>query len=172
MTGPGTPPSICANVAGPLEVWLGTGTSNALEFLGYTINGADIEEISFQGEIHSDEAGGEKGPPVDYQIFGTQHRISLELQRYNSIILEKLNLFYNKNDSPAPVVGGLQICGGSSFRVLLCSHDLTTFVRNYPACVIKEPVNKGPIGSQATRARVSFISNAVTGVVPWNTTTS
>ena len=175
---PGTPPSVCANVAGPLEIWVGTGALLALEFLGWTVNGADIEESPFFSPIVSDEYGGDAGPPSDYQLMGTQHRISLEMSKYNETVAAKLNNFYNTvqavTDSLTASVGMLINCNSLTTRLLLVGGPAgsPTFVRNYPAAMIIEPFGRAPIGAQATRARLGFISNAKAGVTPWNTTTS
>lgn len=169
---PGTPPSVCANVATPLEIWVGTGASAALEFLGYTVNGAQIEEIPYFTPIASDEFGGDAGPPADYQLMGTQHRISLELVKYQPTVLAKLEKFYNLSSSPTVGVGLLVGCNSLTTRLLLNSADLTSYVRNYPAALVLDPIEQSPIGAQATRARITFTVNAKTGVQPWNTTTS
>ncbi len=169
---PGTPTEVCAVVATPLEIWVGTGTAHALEFLGRTINGASIEEIPYFGPIASDEYGGDAGPPADYQLFGTQHRISLEMTKFDPTILAKLDSFYNKVGSPTVGVGSLMSCSSLTTRLLMNSANLTTFVRNYPAVLILDPIEWAPIGSQASRARITFTANATTGVTPWNNTTT
>lgn len=168
---PGTPTEVCAYVTGPLEIWLGTGASSALEFLGRTVNGVSIEEHPFITPIHSDENGGDQGPPVDYQIFGSQHRISLEMVKFSASVLAKLEKFYSLvGITGTAVVGSLISCQTATMRVLICSQDTTTFVRNYPNCFMLDPIDLSPLGSQVTRARVNFTHNAKTGVQPWNTT--
>ena len=169
---PGTPTEVCTYVAGALEIWVGTGAS-ALEFLGRTVNGVEIEEHPFIGPIASDESGGDQGPPADYQRFGTQHRLTLEMHKFSAAILAKLDIFYNAVTlAPAAQVGSLLVCGTGTFRLLICTSNLTSFVRNYPVAFILDPISLAPVGSQATRARLTFTANAVGAALPWNVTTS
>ena len=161
------PPSICPTVAGPLQVWVDTGSSNALEFLGWTTNGASIEQTAFQTPVFSDENGGEQGQPVDYQLFGNQHRVSLELSKFQSAVLAKLDARYNPAVDAGDIgVGMLLNCTSGKFRLLLWAPN---FVRNYPNSYVLEPIEQSPIGSQYTRARCSFTCNKIGGVL-FNTT--
>lgn len=170
MTEVANPPAICAVVAGPVQVWVDTGASNALEFLGWSLNGVAIEQLAFHGEIHSDESGGQPGPPVDYQLFGHQHRITMELAKFQDSVLAKLDPRYNPNTSGGNVaVGMLLACASATFRVLLKGPN---FVRNYLSCVIRDPIQLAPVGSQASRARVSFLASTTIGGTMWNTTTT
>lgn len=163
-----TVPATCANVAGPVAVWVDSGVANAVEFLGYTTNGLSIEEQQFQAPVHSDSAGGEQGPPIDYQQFGLQHRIQMEFTQYAETILSKLSLRYNPNIDNANIgVGMLLVCGSGTWRFIFKGPN---FIRNYPICVLEGPIERSPIGSQHTRARISIISNAIAGALPWNTT--
>lgn len=164
---PGSPPAVCANVSGPLEIWVGTGAASALEFLGYSVNGVTIEEIPLLGEVKSDEYGGEQGPPSDYQLFGFQHRVSMELSKFQDAVLAKLTAGYNPAATPG--VGMLLGCLPATTRLLLFGLN---FTRNYPAMLLLEPVERSPIGSQYTRARLNLTCNAKAGVVPWNTVTA
>lgn len=164
-----TAPNICAVVAGPCEVWVDTGTSRALEFLGWSLGGVSIEEVAYHAPIHSDENGGPQGPPADYQLFGHQHRISMELSKFQDAVLAKLDPRYNPSTTEGNIgVGMLLGCATATFRLLLKAPN---FVRNYLATVILEPIELGPVGSQASRARVAFTANVVTGGILWNTTT-
>ncbi len=163
-----TAPNICAVVAGPCEIWVDTGTARALEFLGWSLNGITIEEIAYQTPIHSDENGGDQGPPADYQMFGHRHRILMELSKFQDGVLAKLDQRFNPNASSGSVgVGMLLGCATASFRLLLKAPN---FVRNYLATVILEPIEISPVGSQASRARISFTANVVPGGTLWNTT--
>jgi hypothetical protein len=169
MTNP-NPPTICANVAGPLQIWVDTGAANALEFLGWTTNGASIEQLAFQTPVFSDENGGEQGPPVDYQMFGNQHRVSLELSKFQQSVLTKLDARYNPNTSNGNVgVGMLLGCNSAVFRLLLWAPN---FVRNYVNTVLLEPIEESPIGAQYTRARCSFTCNKNSAGVLFNTTST
>lgn len=171
MTLPAPPTRPCANVAGPVDVYVDTGTSNAMVWLGRTINGVMIEETSFMGEIHDDSYGGEQGPPTDYQRFGGQHRISLEMQLYVDAVLALVEIGYTAAATPA--VGMMVGCQGAAFRVLLLG---TNFTRNYEYgsgagkgnCFLLDPVERSPIGSQASRARLTFTANYLPGALPYD----
>lgn len=163
-----TAPNICAVVAGPCEVWVDTGLDRALEFLGWSLGGVSIEEIAYHAAVHSDENGGEAGPPSDYQLFGHQHRISMELSKFQDDVLGRLDPRYN----PATVIGNVGVgmllgCSTATFRLLLKAPH---FVRNYLATVILDPIALSPVGSQASRARVTFTASVVIGGTLWNTT--
>lgn len=162
-----SPSSGCAFVAGPISVWVDTGSTNALQQLGWTLNGINIEAIGFISPIHSDENGGEQGPPVDYQLMGQQHRITLELSKPVMTVVAALEKFYNPNTSSANVGTGMLLgCSSGTFRLLLMSPTAgATFLRNYISCVILEPIDYSPIGSQATRVRITFTANVVGGVL-------
>jgi hypothetical protein len=163
-----TAPNICAVVAGPCEVWVDTGTARALEFLGWSLSGVTIEEVAYHAPIHSDENGGPLGPPVDYQLFGHQHRIAMELSKFQDLVLARLDPRYHPDTAAGNVgVGMLLGCATATFRLLLKAPN---FVRNYLAAVILDPIELSPVGSQATRARVTFTANVVTGGTLWNTT--
>jgi hypothetical protein len=170
------PPATCANVAGPIQIWVGTGAAFAMEFLGYTINGAEISEQPFMAPLASDDYGGDQGPPADYQLMGTQTRIGLELLKYSPTVAAKLESFYNlvalASVSGTAAVGMLMACTPLTTRVLLLAGTAAapTYVRNYPLALILEPIEYSPIGSQASRLRVNFIVNAKAGVIPWDTT--
>lgn len=165
-----TVPNICAVVAGPCEIWVNTGTTSALEFLGWSLNGVTIQEVAYHAPIHSDENGGTLGPPTDYQLFGHQHRISMELSKFQDAVLARLDPRFNPNATTENVgVGMLLACTTASFRLLLKAPN---FLRNYLSTVILDPIELSPIGSQATRARVTFTASVAIGGTLWNRTTS
>ena len=156
MTDP-APPSICPFVAGPLQIWVDTGASNALEFLGWTAEGVTITERRLTAPVEADEFGGSKGVPVDYQLFGQQHVITAELAKFQPDVLAKLTRGYNPNVAPGNIgVGMLLVCSAATFRVLLFGRS---FVRNYLQTVIEEPIEQSPIGAHYTKARVVFTAD-------------
>lgn len=177
MTNVATPPPVvCAQVAGPLQLWVGTGAVGAAEFLGWSRNGARIEEIPFNAPIFSDDYGGDQGPPSDYQLMGGQHRISFELSKYSPTVLAKLEAFYNQailsSTSATAQVGMLMTCLPLTTRLLLLAGTPTvfTYCRNYPTALIINPIEFEPVGSQATMPRLSFIANYRAGETPYNQT--
>lgn len=175
MTNVASPSTVCSNVAGPVQIWFDTGTGQAMEFYGYSVNGVSIVEQPFMTPIHSDEWGGDAGPPADYQLFGVQHRISIEMQHYDNTKAAKLNKYYNQIALAAASVtaapGLLMKCAPYTFRMLLLAGTAAspTFVRNYGVCTITSPIDLSPVGSQASRLRLEVESNAKAGAIPWNT---
>lgn len=180
MTAPSFPSasSMCPVVAGPVGVWVDTGASNAIAFLGITANGVRITERAFFNEIHADDSGGEKGPPIDRQIMCYEHLIELELVRYIPAVLALVAIRVNPV-IVSPYVGQLLGCSGGNFRVLLYAPS-GGFTRNYETgtgagkgnCTPIEAISYDPVGSQNTIARVTFVANSAAGVVPWDTQTS
>jgi hypothetical protein len=174
-TGRSAPSIPCAVNGGPLQVWVDTASSNGMEFLGYTVNGAEIEETGMLSPIHDDTAGGDQGPPTDFQLMGGEHRISIELMKYQTTVLAKLEAGYNVHQTPS--VGMFLGCGQGLFRCLLYGPN---FTRNYSTsnsagygnCALIEPISRSPVGTQASRARVSFTAPHLAGVQPWNTNLS
>lgn len=159
----------CYNIAGPLQIWGNTGSSGAVEFLGWTRGGIDIQESSFQQELKSDYSGGEQGPPDDYLWLGEMHMISAEMGRYNPGILAKYERRMNAsvtNRIPGTLIG----CVGGQFSVLFLS---TNFGRLYNNVFITEPVSYSPIGATASFPRISFTgigTVANTDYSPWKAT--
>lgn len=168
MADVGSAPSICAVVAGPAALWVNTGSLYAMEFLGWSLNGLTIEELTFMAPIHTDEQGGEQGPPVDYQILGYQHRITAELAKFQDSVLQKLASRFNLNTSASlRGVGMLARCNSAAFRVLIKAPN---FTRNYTSVVMPEPIELSPVGSLATRVRLGFVKDGTVGDTMWDST--
>lgn len=161
----------CVNVAGAVAVWVGTGSSAALEFLGYTVNGVEIEEMPFQSNVPSDLAGGTEGPPVDVQHMGDLHYIRLELGQFNDTILAKIRSRLNGVTEASSITPGTLIaCSGYYYRVLLQGPN---FTRNYLAGIPRGAIRMNA-GTQFSRAMVEFECHRLRSAnyVLWNTTTT
>lgn len=159
----------CNNVAGAVQVWVGTGTSAALEFLGYTINGVEMEELTFMSNVPSDRAGGTEGPPVDVQHMGDLHYIRLELGQFYESILAKIRARLNgATEASSHTPGTLLACGGYYYRLLLWGPNYT---RNYLAAIPRGAIRMNA-GTQFSRAMVEFECHRNSSGVLWNTTTT
>lgn len=149
-----TPSSIpCNNVAGKVQVWVDTGSAYALEFLGYTINGVEIEEVTFMSNVPSDENGGTEGPPNDVQHMGDLHYIRLEMGQFFDSVLAKIRSRLNTASEGTSITPGTLLrCGGYTYRVLLIGPN---YVRNYLACIPRGAIRMNA-GTQFSRAMVEF----------------
>lgn len=161
--------AIQSNVACALLIKVDTGSANALESLGYTIDGANIQERTFNEPIHSDEQGGTAGPPVDIIHHGQIDVITLELTRYDPAVAAKLRLFRGVTAGSGPSAPCSQLFADSgSHRVLLLGSNYT---RNYVRCVLTDS-NISRIGSHASVLRLTFEAYPNGSAVLWNTTIS
>lgn len=142
----------CYQVAGPLQIWGNTGSAGAVEFLGWTRGGIEIQEQSFQAEYRSDYTGGEQSTPGDYEWLGEMHTISAEMALFNPTILAKYERRMNASITNR-VRGTLIGCAGGQFKVLFLSLN---FARLYTRVFISEPVTYAPVGSPASFPRITF----------------
>lgn len=159
----------CFQVAGPLQIWGSTGSSGAMEFLGWTRGGIEIQEQAMFDELRSDYYGGERGVPGDYQFLGEMHSITAELAQFNDAILAKYERRVNAGISTR-TVGSLLSCSGAMWTVLFLSLN---FARMYTRVSVIEPITRAPIGSPATFPRITFTAlpdTAITDGLPYKTT--
>lgn len=75
-------------VPGPVQVFVGTGTSAAWEFLGYSQDGVNLQLVGATEDVMCDVSG----PllPIDVQQMGEQAFISLTLNKYNEPVMQKM----------------------------------------------------------------------------------
>ena len=142
----------CFTVAGPLQIWGNTGSASAVEFLGWTRGGIEIQEQTMMTELKSDLSGGEQGIPQDYEWLGDVHTITAELAQFNPAILAKYERRMKAavtNRVPGTLVG----CAGGMFKVIFLSLN---FSRMYTKVVINEPISYAPIGTAASFPRITF----------------
>ena len=132
-------------------------TANALYEAGYTRNGAEIRVQPFMVDCHSDDRGGEQGPPGEIQHLGTIVHIRAELSRFNngavrggvtqpSVIqaLEALAANWATATNAMGIPGTMCFAEGLTVRVVI---DSPSDPRDYPLCIVRQPVqyNKGTI---------------------------
>lgn len=155
-------------VAGPVLVRTGTGSANALEDLGYSINGIRITEDVFMGDVPGDQNGGDAGPPIDVQYFGQVDRVELELNKYDSAVLAKIAPRLLGGTAGTTGTPGTLIAGGTKyFRLLLTA---TNFTRNYLCAIPRAPIESN-WGTKFSVVRLVFDCHAFNGTL-YNTTTS
>ncbi len=149
----------CANVAGPVDIWVSTGSGGVYEALGRSINGVQISDNPYFVPVHSDTNGGEQGAPVDYQYLGKQGYLSFECAQYDDAIAAKI-----RDRIPVTAtfsVGMLLGCSSAFFKVILYGPNIR---RRYLGAIPIDPIqfNAGAIHS---RSNFGFICNAVGGVI-------
>jgi len=157
----------CFYVTGPLQIWGNTGTAGAMEFLGWTRGGLEIQEQPFISELKSDYSGGEQGPFADIQWLGEVHQLTAELGQYNPAILAKYARRVQAGVA-SRTKGMLIGCSSGYFRVLFLAAN---FARNYTRVFINDPISYAPIGTPATFPRLTFTGledPAIADGGPWN----
>lgn len=161
--------SLAVQVAGAALIQVDTGAAYALEDLGYTANGVDIEQQARWLDVPGDEFGGEAGVPLDAQYMGEMHIIRIDLTKYDPGVVEKLApRLYGGTAGSIGVVGTLALAGSKTFRVLIKSANAP---RNYLRCIPREPIalNKG---SRFSRLQMTFEAHRDGSGVLYNSTIS
>ena len=153
------PTALCFVVAGPLQVWVNTGSGDGtMEFLGWTEGGADIDERVFSSELHSDRVGGQEGAPEDYQLFGSLDDINLPMRKWDSAVMARFQTRLKPGITRS--MGMLLGCSSAFQRVLL--YNATGFIRNYAFVTNMQPITIGPVGSAAMRMGLRVTGNSGT----------
>lgn len=149
-----TAASVCANIAGPLEVWFAIGAPSEAGTglvplqLGWTMSGMNVEADGRFAPIHDDQNGGDQGAPTGYQRLWGNHMLDAEFPRYipaNAAILAAL-----LNPDATSSVGADIVCGTLTFHLWLRGTPAASFSRHYPKCVLVDPIRESPIGSIKT----------------------
>ncbi len=78
------------HVNGVAEIKVGTGSTAALELLGHTVDGVDIDPQIIQYPIFTDAGGGPGGIPASLQDVGEIHTISADVVVYDVAVLAKV----------------------------------------------------------------------------------
>lgn len=129
----------------------------ALESLGYTSNGARIQEEDFYEEVHTDEQGGDAGPPVELIYHGKRVRVTLELAKWDGAVADKLAARVSQTSTtPQPgkqlEAGIPMIASQKAFRLVLKS---SVGSWDLPVAIVRGQfeINKG---SRPSRLLISF----------------
>lgn len=126
-----------------------------LTALGYTANGVRVQEEDFCEEIHSDEQGGEAGPPVELLYHGKRIRVTLELVKWDALVADQLaaRLAVTTPEPGKQYEAGIVMIGGmKAFRLVLkCANGSW----DLPVAIVRGQfeMNKG---SRASRLLVAF----------------
>jgi hypothetical protein len=161
-------------VDGASQILVGTGGGGALQLLGYSVNGVEIIEDAFMGDVPGDLNGGDLGPPIDIQYFGQIDRVRIEMSQYDPAIMDLIRPRLNGNapgliGTPGSLIGA----GGFGYRVLILpSSNLR--IRNYLLGIPRQPIS-GNKGTRFSRPILEFECHAVNlggTVTLWNTASS
>jgi hypothetical protein len=176
-------------VTGPCAMWIAAGAPSNLQTLnqlGWTINGVEIIEETFVGDIPGDQNGGDQGPPIENQHFGDIHRIRGELSSFDFAQAELVSQRIapssgygaGLSQNAAYPAGMMMKSNNLGFRVLLLPlqpnpnnspMNVFTFPRNYLFGIPRTGIQRN-LSSRYSRYVVEFECHDVSGAL-WNTTT-
>jgi len=161
-------------VPGVCEILTGTGSAGALESMGYSINGVDVEEDEFLIDVPGDENGGDEGPPIDIQSLGQVHTLRFDLSKYDADVVAKLLPSVRGGTAGTqPTMGSLLFAGSLGFRVVLKCVNATNNSRNYLNCVFRDSPKGHNLGTKWKKWSFmckAYAATAGTGGVIWNGT--
>lgn len=110
------------HVSGEALLRTGTASLNALEDLGVSVDGVDIEIRDYVSPVHVDTYGGPSGPPFDEIGYGQTATISAQLVFYDKAVLAKIRPpFVGGTDGQQGTAGTLYGAGSKYFRLLITS---------------------------------------------------
>lgn len=173
--------AIAIQIPGLCNVSVNTGTSAALEQLGYTIDGVEIEEQVKLLEVFGDQNGGEEGNPIDWQHLGLVDVITLNFTKFDATVAQKCGQRLNPGTSTyggtiaagvSPLPGTLLLGTASTYRLLLNPAAGAPFIRNYLLAIPIDPIGHNTGTKHQKRLQRWFAFPPVAGGVLWNTTTS
>jgi len=132
-------------------------SKNTLKTLGYTTNGADLVFDGFYVNVPGDENGGDEGPPIEVLMLGMIARVRLELDKYDTAVIDAINARYWANPVPTvgtpPTVGIMMFANDYTFRL-----KVTTTVRTYdfPRAFTRGPIEMPRYGSKYSMVVCEF----------------
>lgn len=156
---------------GPVLVRTGTGSSSALEDLGYTENGPEIDGEAFWLDVHGDQRGGDAGPPIDVQYIGEIVKVRLVLTRYDTAVLDKVICRLLAGTAGVTGTPGTLMFEETKYVRLLLSP--TSRPRNFVRAILRGVfgINKGTKHSKPTLDFECHADGTGAGTI-WNTTTA
>jgi hypothetical protein len=127
---------------GKAAIMVGSGSGGALEFLGYTRNGADVTTEGFWIDVPGDELGGDSGPPIEIQYIAEMARVRLEMTKWDAVVLNKVMKRINLATKGTGILGepGTFIfMNNYHFRLTVAS---PTDPRNYYIAIPRAPTQR------------------------------
>lgn len=137
---------------GPCYVQTGTGAASALETVGVTVAGAEIELMSYVDFIKSDVGG--PHVPVDLQDMAQVAVVRCPLVSYDATVLDKILKRSNSTTvGLAPAAGRIVRKNSHSYRLLLAS--ATDNPWNFPCAYSINQFNQRP-GTEHQKPQVQW----------------
>jgi hypothetical protein len=175
-----TGPQVVVPFATPVSV--GTGPANALQLLGWTVNGCEINHENVWEDVPGDQGGGEGGIPIDVQMFGQIARIHLEMSKWDPAVQNLLEASVNANGTQLNMItagktvvpGTLNFQNFAFFRLLINPPQYPTMIRNYPLCLPREPhvVNIGTRWARLVTDWIAYPNLMQSPPLLWDNTTT
>jgi hypothetical protein len=164
--------ALAIQVPGAALIKTGTGAASALESLGYSINGVEISQELLSEDVPGDQNGGEGGPPLDIQAYGTIARIRMELSSWDFTVAGKIRSQLNTIANGTSPVPGSLIFGNSYHYRLLILPTVSADAMNFLQAVPRDPVAIN-LGTKFARLVIEWIAYPpVGGGALFNTTTT
>lgn len=141
--------ALTIQVDGKALIQIASPANGTLEDLGYTMNGVEITENLYVGDVSGDENGGEEGPPIDIQYFGQVDVIRMLFTKWDEAVLNKIRAALAGGTAGTPGVSGtLYFQGAVSFQLKINTANRPRIYRNV---IFREPkeINKGTKHSRA-----------------------
>ncbi len=156
---------------GKALIQVGTGSSGALETVGYTRNGADLTTEGFWIDVPGDENAGDSGPPIEIQYVGEMARVRIELTKFDQAIIDKIMRKLNTNSKTAGTIatpGTFVFMNNYAFRLLI---NTPTEPRNFPISVPRAPTQRN-MGVRFAMKVLEFDCYQNSDGVLWNKVTA
>ena len=151
--------TIAVQVPGPCKIVVGTGTNGALEDLGYTVNGASIDEDPIYEDVHGSKGN---GVPADVLYMGETHIIRLELSKWDAEVAGRLAAkLRGGTRGVVPNLGTFMFAAGLSFRCALSCLASPGYSRNYKRCLIRDRPFGTNLGTKWSKLTLQFIAYPV-----------
>lgn len=166
-------------VNGEAAVWLGTGSSSALERLGISVDGVTWEPENPNDPVYIDTYF---KTPCDYQYSPTMATVSMDLVYFDPAVLAKVNSgFLGTADGTLAAAGGLMLAGSGAYRLLIKSTPSGTGLTGNADChnflnaflMDKRTVKMGTERSTwklTFKCLAAFQTSSTVGAVLYNTT--
>lgn len=148
--------AVAVQVSGLVTVKVGKEgcQNNALETLGYTVNGARIRVETYFDEVHGDQYGGDQGPPIELVYLGERAVVNLEMSKWDAQVADKIagRLYGKTAGKIVDQVGDYTVGPGTpvfapgfAYRLVLHVAGQGQTSWDFPRAVPREPIeiNKG-----------------------------